>query len=136
VYFATLFKTVLVVEALTRNQGEDYEAFCRRAAADSVARVVKLADLADNADDAQGVRGSSPSFFWSHIGTNVFFAARHSLVTAKHAVNGSSFWHSRSERLLRYPQRLPGTKSSHQMHRRHGTSALYLKKNHCPEGLN
>jgi (p)ppGpp synthase/HD superfamily hydrolase len=38
------------VEALTKRDGEDYEAFIRRAALNPVARKVKLADLRDNCD--------------------------------------------------------------------------------------
>lgn len=38
------------VDALTRREGEAYEAFVERCAADPIARVVKLADLADNMD--------------------------------------------------------------------------------------
>jgi (p)ppGpp synthase/HD superfamily hydrolase len=42
-----------IVEALgsvTKRDGEDYEAFVRRAAANSIGRSVKLADLHDNCD--------------------------------------------------------------------------------------
>ena len=39
-----------VVEALTKRDGEDYEAFIRRVAPNSIARKVKLADLRDNSD--------------------------------------------------------------------------------------
>jgi len=38
------------VEALTKREGENYEAFIERAAANPVARVVKRADLAENSD--------------------------------------------------------------------------------------
>jgi hypothetical protein len=38
------------VEALTEREGEDYEAFIRRVAPNSIARQVKLADLRDNCD--------------------------------------------------------------------------------------
>jgi (p)ppGpp synthase/HD superfamily hydrolase len=38
------------VEALTKREGEDYEAFIRRVAPNPVAREVKLADLRDNSD--------------------------------------------------------------------------------------
>lgn len=41
---------VRAVEALTKRDGEDYDAFVRRAGADPIARIVKLADLADNRD--------------------------------------------------------------------------------------
>ena len=34
----------------TKREGDDYEAFIRRAAVDPIAREVKLADLRDNAD--------------------------------------------------------------------------------------
>lgn len=38
------------VDGLTRREGETYEAFVERAAADPVARRVKIADLEDNMD--------------------------------------------------------------------------------------
>lgn len=38
------------VHALSRREGEEYEAFIERCAADPIARVVKLADLEDNLD--------------------------------------------------------------------------------------
>ena len=38
------------VEALTKHEGEDYEAFIRRVAPNVLARQVKLADLRDNSD--------------------------------------------------------------------------------------
>lgn len=38
------------VEALTKRDGEDYEAFIRRVAPNPIAREVKLADLRDNSD--------------------------------------------------------------------------------------
>ncbi len=38
------------VDALTRREGESYEAFVQRAGKDSLARTVKLLDLADNMD--------------------------------------------------------------------------------------
>jgi (p)ppGpp synthase/HD superfamily hydrolase len=38
------------VEALTKHEGEDYEAFIQRAGAYPIARKVKLADLRDNSD--------------------------------------------------------------------------------------
>ena len=41
---------VEAVDAVTRRAGEDYLAFCRRAAAHPVGRAVKLADLRDNLD--------------------------------------------------------------------------------------
>lgn len=41
---------VAAVGALTKQDGEDYEAFIRRVADDSLAREVKLADLRDNLD--------------------------------------------------------------------------------------
>ena len=41
---------VAAVDALTRRQGEAYEAFIRRAAAHPVARAVKRADVEDNLD--------------------------------------------------------------------------------------
>jgi hypothetical protein len=42
---------VHVVEVLTRAPGEVYDDFCRRAANNPVARVVKLADISDNSDE-------------------------------------------------------------------------------------
>jgi (p)ppGpp synthase/HD superfamily hydrolase len=44
------------VDALTARPGEAYEAMVRRAAADPLARVVKLADNLDNADEGRLVR--------------------------------------------------------------------------------
>ncbi len=41
---------VLAVAALTRGEGETYEAFIERAGRNGLARRVKLADLADNSD--------------------------------------------------------------------------------------
>ena len=41
---------VEAVEALTKREGEDYEAFIRRVAPNPIAREVKLADLKDNSD--------------------------------------------------------------------------------------
>ncbi len=41
---------VAAVDALTRRKGEAYAAFIDRAAADPLARVVKIADLRDNMD--------------------------------------------------------------------------------------
>jgi hypothetical protein len=38
------------VEALTKREDEDYEAFIRRVAPNPIAREVKLADLRDNSD--------------------------------------------------------------------------------------
>ena len=38
------------VEALSKREGEDYEAFIRRASSNLLARQVKLADLRDNSD--------------------------------------------------------------------------------------
>ncbi|MHB8328364.1 MAG: HD domain-containing protein [Acidimicrobiales bacterium] len=46
-------RVVSPAEALTRRDGEDYEAFVARAARDPVARVVKRADVADNADEGR-----------------------------------------------------------------------------------
>ena len=43
-------EVLAAVDALTRREGESYEAFVARAGADPVARVVKLADLAENMD--------------------------------------------------------------------------------------
>ena len=41
---------VAAIEALTKRDGEDYEAFIRRLAPNPLAREVKLADLRDNSD--------------------------------------------------------------------------------------
>jgi hypothetical protein len=38
------------LEAVTKRDGEDYEAFVRRAASSPIGRAVKLADLRDNCD--------------------------------------------------------------------------------------
>lgn len=46
-------EVVSAVDALTRREGEIYLDFCRRAAEDPVARLVKLADLEDNLDPAR-----------------------------------------------------------------------------------
>jgi (p)ppGpp synthase/HD superfamily hydrolase len=43
-------EVIAAVEALTRRDGEDYFDFCRRAGADPIARLVKLADIEDNMD--------------------------------------------------------------------------------------
>jgi (p)ppGpp synthase/HD superfamily hydrolase len=42
--------TIAALLSVTKRQGEDYEAFVRRAAANPIGRAVKLADLNDNAD--------------------------------------------------------------------------------------
>jgi hypothetical protein len=41
---------VAALDSVTKREGEDYEAFARRAAANPIGRRVKLADLADNCD--------------------------------------------------------------------------------------
>ena len=46
-------EVVAAVDALTRRDGETYEAFVTRAGADPIARVVKLADIADNLDPSR-----------------------------------------------------------------------------------
>jgi GTP diphosphokinase / guanosine-3',5'-bis(diphosphate) 3'-diphosphatase len=43
-------EVLAAVDALTRRDGESYEAFVTRAGADPVGRAVKLADLAENMD--------------------------------------------------------------------------------------
>ncbi|MGQ9684061.1 MAG: GTP pyrophosphokinase [Anaerolineae bacterium] len=43
-------RVLQAVDALTRRAGESYEAFVQRAAADPIARTVKIADLQDNMD--------------------------------------------------------------------------------------
>ena len=44
---------VAAVDGLTRREGEVYLDFCRRAAANTIARTVKLADLEDNLDPSR-----------------------------------------------------------------------------------
>ncbi|HXR22661.1 MAG TPA: hypothetical protein VN786_08905, partial [Acidimicrobiales bacterium] len=46
-------EVVRAVEALTCQDGEDYDVFVRRAAQDPIARAVKRADVADNADEGR-----------------------------------------------------------------------------------
>jgi (p)ppGpp synthase/HD superfamily hydrolase len=41
---------IAALDSVTTREGEDYEAFARRAAANPIGRSVKLADLADNCD--------------------------------------------------------------------------------------
>src|SRR5258708_25482609 len=41
---------ITALDAVTKREGEDYEDFARRAAANPIGRNVKLADLADNCD--------------------------------------------------------------------------------------
>ena len=41
---------IAALDAVTKREGEDYEDFARRAAANPIGRNVKLADLADNCD--------------------------------------------------------------------------------------
>lgn len=41
---------IAALDSVTKRQGEDYEAFARRAAANPIGRRVKLADLEDNCD--------------------------------------------------------------------------------------
>ena len=41
---------IVALELVTKRDGEDYEAFVRRAAANPIGRSVKLADLRDNCD--------------------------------------------------------------------------------------
>jgi (p)ppGpp synthase/HD superfamily hydrolase len=41
---------IAALDSVTKREGEDYEAFARRAAANPIGRRVKLADLADNCD--------------------------------------------------------------------------------------
>lgn len=53
-------RVLQAVDALTRRGDETYEEFVRRAAADSLARVVKLADIADNVDP-QRLAGLDPA---------------------------------------------------------------------------
>ena len=43
-------KIIAALDAVTKREGEDYEDFARRAAANPIGRNVKLADLADNYD--------------------------------------------------------------------------------------
>jgi len=46
----TLAAFLTAIDALTRREGEDYEAFVRRAGANPIARRVKIADVTDNSD--------------------------------------------------------------------------------------
>jgi hypothetical protein len=41
-------RIITALDAVTKREGEDYEDFARRAAANPIGRNVKLADLADN----------------------------------------------------------------------------------------
>jgi (p)ppGpp synthase/HD superfamily hydrolase len=41
---------IAALDSVTKRQGESYEAFARRAAANPIGRAVKLADLKDNCD--------------------------------------------------------------------------------------
>jgi (p)ppGpp synthase/HD superfamily hydrolase len=41
---------IAALDSVTKREGEDYEAFARRAAANPIGRRVKLADLTDNCD--------------------------------------------------------------------------------------
>lgn len=43
-------EVIAAVDGVTKREGESYEAFVERAAADPVARAVKIADLEDNMD--------------------------------------------------------------------------------------
>jgi (p)ppGpp synthase/HD superfamily hydrolase len=43
-------RIIAALDCVTKREGEDYEAFVRRAAADPIGRAVKLADLKDNSD--------------------------------------------------------------------------------------
>jgi (p)ppGpp synthase/HD superfamily hydrolase len=43
-------RTIAALDSVTTREGEDYEAFARRAAANPIGRQVKLADLKDNCD--------------------------------------------------------------------------------------
>ena len=52
-------RVLQAVDALTRRSDETYDEFVRRAAADPLARVVKLADIADNVDP-QRLAGLDP----------------------------------------------------------------------------
>lgn len=49
------------VDAMTRRNGEDYDAFIDRCADHPIARIVKLADLADNMDARRLGREPTPS---------------------------------------------------------------------------
>jgi (p)ppGpp synthase/HD superfamily hydrolase len=46
-------RIIVALQSVTKRDGEDYEAFVRRAAADPIGRSVKLADLNDNCDLAR-----------------------------------------------------------------------------------
>ena len=43
-------RIIAALDSVTKREGEDYEAFARRAAANPIGRQVKLADLRDNCD--------------------------------------------------------------------------------------
>jgi (p)ppGpp synthase/HD superfamily hydrolase len=43
-------RILTALDSVTKRDGEDYESFVRRAAADPIGRSVKLADLSDNCD--------------------------------------------------------------------------------------
>jgi (p)ppGpp synthase/HD superfamily hydrolase len=43
-------RILAALDSVTKREGEDYESFVRRAAADPIGRSVKLADLSDNCD--------------------------------------------------------------------------------------
>ncbi len=43
-------RILAALDSVTKRDGEDYESFVRRAAADPIGRAVKLADLSDNCD--------------------------------------------------------------------------------------
>jgi (p)ppGpp synthase/HD superfamily hydrolase len=43
-------RILAALDSVTKRDGEDYESFVRRAAADPIGRGVKLADLSDNCD--------------------------------------------------------------------------------------
>jgi hypothetical protein len=43
-------RILAALDSVTKRDGEDYESFVRRAAADLIGRGVKLADLSDNCD--------------------------------------------------------------------------------------
>ena len=43
-------RVITALDAVTKREGEDYQAFIARAAADPIGRRVKLADLQDNSD--------------------------------------------------------------------------------------
>jgi len=51
-------EVIAAIESVTKRDGEDYDAFVRRAAANPIGREVKLADLRDNTDPSRVLAGT------------------------------------------------------------------------------